>query len=72
MAKKQVYFAWSPLRTLMKDAGAEIVSRDAVETVLEHLEKEAKAITNTALEFARHSGRKKVSANDMNLAIDNL
>ncbi len=70
MAKKTHAIAWSPLRSLMKDSGAEIVSRDAVETLLDYLEKRAKNLTNTALGFARHAGRKKVSKSDIQLALE--
>lgn len=72
MAKKKRIFAWSPLRNLMKKAGAEIVSRDAVELLLNFLEKRAKELTVTALVFAKHSKRKKISAGDLGLAIENL
>ncbi|MHA1727487.1 MAG: histone [Promethearchaeota archaeon] len=70
MAKRRRPFAWSPLRELMKDAGAEIVSKDAVETLLNFLELKAKALSEAALKFAKHSKRKKVSAGDMELAIN--
>ena len=72
MAKKKRIFAWSPLRNLMKTAGAEIVSREAVELLLNFLEKRAKELTATALVFAKHSKRKKISAGDLGLAIENL
>ena len=72
MAKKTRIFAWSPLRNLMKVAGAEIVSREAVEHLLNFLEKRAKELTATALVFAKHSKRKKISAGDLALAIENL
>ena len=72
MAKKKRIFAWSPLRNLMKTAGAEIVSRDAVELLLNFLEKRAKELTAIALVIAKHSKRKKISAGDLGLAIENL
>jgi len=72
MAKKKRIFAWSPLRNLMKTAGAQIVSREAVELLLNFLEKRAKELTVTALVFAKHSKRKKISAGDLGLAIENL
>jgi histone H3/H4 len=68
MAKKRRIFAWSPLRALMKGAGAEIVSRDCVEVLLNYLEDRARKITGMALEFAKHSKRKKISKDDMSLA----
>ena len=71
MAKKRRIFAWSPLRALMKKAGAEIVSREAVEMLLNYLEARAKRLTETALIFAKHSKRKKISKGDVALAIEN-
>ncbi len=72
MAKKRRVFAWSPLRKLMKKAGAEIVSREAVGTLLNNLEDRSKKLTAMALKFAKHSKRKKISSNDMSLAIEYL
>ena len=62
-------FAWSPLRALMKKAGAEIVSRAAVDKLMDYLEEYAKTLTGCALDIAKHSGRKKVTAADMKIAI---
>ena len=50
-------FAWSPLRALMKKAGAEIVSRAAVDKLMDYLEEYAKTLTGCALDIAKHSGR---------------
>ncbi|MHA1729832.1 MAG: histone [Promethearchaeota archaeon] len=70
MAKRKSAFAWSPLRELMKKAGANIVSRDAVDALLWSLEDRAKKLTDAALTFAKHSKRKKITAGDMKLAIN--
>jgi histone H3/H4 len=70
MAKKRRIFAWSPLRALMKKAGAEIVSRDAVESLLYYLEERSKQLTGAALKFAKHAKRKKITSSDMSLAIE--
>ena len=67
MAKK--VFAWSPVRKLMKDNGAEMVARDAVDALIDYLEKLAKSMTNKALEMTRHAGRKKLTLDDMDLAM---
>jgi len=67
MAKK--VFAWSPIRKLMKDNGAEMVARDAVDALISYLESVAKKITNKALEMTRHAGRKKLTVGDMALAM---
>jgi histone H3/H4 len=72
MARKRRIFAWSPLRALMKRAGAQIVSREAVEALLYYLEDRSKKLTGMALKFAKHSKRKKVAKGDMALAIEYL
>jgi histone H3/H4 len=56
----------------MTEAGAEIVSRDAVELLLNFLEDHAKKLTGAALVFAKHSKRKKISKDDMALAVENI
>ena len=67
---QNVKFAWSPVRKLMKDNGAEMVARDAVDALIDYLEKLAKTMTNKALEMTRHAGRKKLTLDDMNLAMN--
>ena len=67
MAKK--VFAWSPIRKLMKDNGAEMVARDAVDALIDYLEKTAKGVTSKALEMTRHAHRKKLTIGDMDLAM---
>lgn len=62
------YFAWSPVRNLMKKSGATIVSREAVAVLMDFLEKRSKKITEMALNFTKHAGRKKVAASDVALA----
>ncbi len=62
-------FAWSPLRSLMKKAGAEIVSRNAVDRLMDFLEERAKTLTACAIDISKHSGRKKITNGDMRLAI---
>lgn len=67
MAKK--VFAWSPVRKLMKDFGAEMVAREAVDALIDYLEKLAKGVTNKALEMTRHASRKKLTSKDMDIAM---
>lgn len=64
MAKK--VFAWSPIRKLMKDNGAEMVARDAVDALVDYLETSARSVTNKALEMTRHAGRKKLFSVSLN------
>ncbi|MHC1590572.1 MAG: histone [Candidatus Helarchaeales archaeon] len=68
MAKKR-FFAWSPLRSLMADAGAKIVSRDAVDYLISWLQDKATEITKRAYILAKHSNRKKITKGDIDLAI---
>lgn len=62
-------FAWSPIKELMKSCGAEMVSREAVDELISYLEGVAKELTNKALELSRHAQRKKLTEEDMKLAI---
>ena len=72
MAKKKRIFAWSPLRNLMKIAGSEIVSRDAVEVLFFLCILCFRYYQKTALVFAKHSKRKKINSADLELAIETL
>ncbi len=65
-------FARSPVLKLMKDNGAEMVSRDDVDALIDYLEKLAKGMTSKALEMTRHAGRKKLTLGDMDLAFNLL
>ncbi|MBN2154994.1 MAG: NFYB/HAP3 family transcription factor subunit [Candidatus Lokiarchaeota archaeon] len=69
MAKKKRSFAWSPLRKLMKKSGANIVARNAVDLLILNLEEVATELTQQALKFAKHAKRKKITKDDMALAI---
>ncbi|MFX0103351.1 MAG: histone [Candidatus Hodarchaeota archaeon] len=68
MAKR--ILAWSPIRELMKKAGAEMVSKDAVDALISIMEEKAVALTVKALQFCRHADRKKLTKDDMVLAIE--
>ena len=63
-------FAWSPIRALMKNSGAEILSRAALNKLMDYLEEYAKELTSCALDVAKHSGRKKITQDDMKIAIN--
>jgi len=54
----------------MKKSGAEMVSKDAVDALISILEEKAIALTTKALEFCRHADRKKLTHDDMKLAIE--
>ena len=68
MARKR-YFAWSPLRAVMADAGAKIVARDAIKHLIEWLQDEAVRISKRGYVLAKHSNRKKITKDDITLAI---
>ncbi len=61
---------WSPIRRLMKKSGADLVARSAVNELIESLEKNAEDITQTAIKLAQNAHRKKVTSEDIKLAID--
>jgi len=63
------YFSWSPIRRLMKNNGATIVARDAVDELIDWLGVASKSITETALTLTKHAKRKKITKEDILLAI---
>ena len=63
------YISWSPIRRLMKHNGAIIVARDAVDELVDWMSQSAEKITKTALGLTKHAKRKKITKNDILLAI---
>ncbi|MBY9020571.1 MAG: NFYB/HAP3 family transcription factor subunit [Candidatus Lokiarchaeota archaeon] len=63
------YISWSPIRRLMKHNGAIIVARDAVNELVDWMSASAVTITKSALTLTKHGKRKKVTRNDILLAI---
>ena len=63
------YISWSPIRRLMKHNGALIVAREAVDELVDWMGESAARITKTALTLVKHSKRKKVTREDIQLAI---
>jgi histone H3/H4 len=53
----------------MKHNGAVIVARDAVDELVDWMGQSATAITKTALSLTKHAKRKKVTRDDILLAI---
>jgi histone H3/H4 len=60
--------ALAPVRELMKDAGADLVAKDAIMAVVEHLEATIKTVSKNALELVKLSKRKKVTGADVSKA----
>jgi histone H3/H4 len=63
------YISWSPIRRLMKHNGAIIVARDAVDELVDWMSASAVKITKSALTLTKHCKRKKVTRDDILLAI---
>jgi len=63
------YISWSPIRRLMKHNGALIVARDAVDELVDWMGTSAEIITKSALVLTKHGKRKKITRNDILLAI---
>ncbi len=63
------YISWSPIRRLMKHNGALIVARDAVDELVDWMGSSAEKLTKVALTLTKHSKRKKITRNDILLAI---
>lgn len=69
MARKKGTFAWSPIRELMKNSGAAMAANNAVDELIKYLEEVGAQITSKALECAKHAGRKKITEEDMKIAM---
>ena len=63
------YISWGPIRRLMKHNGAIIVARDAVNELVDWMSASAVKITKSALTLTKHGKRKKVTRDDILLAI---
>ncbi|MEO0248169.1 MAG: histone family protein [candidate division WOR-3 bacterium] len=58
----------APVARIMRKAGAERVSEDAVKALADILKERAETLTEDAIALAKHAGRKTVTAEDIHLA----
>ena len=59
----------APVKRIIQEEGAERVSADAVDALVEYLEADADAIAKKAIEYATIAKRQTVKAEDIALAI---
>ncbi len=60
----------APIDRLVRKAGAERVSAEAVEKLREVLEDYAISVAKKAVDIAKHAGRKTVKVDDIKLAVE--
>jgi histone H3/H4 len=58
----------APIARIVKNAGAERISEEAKKVLADSLESCATATAEKAIAYARHAGRKTVTAEDIKLA----
>ncbi len=59
----------APVGRILKNAGAERVSEDAVNTLAKFLEEKGDEISREAVKVAKHAGRKTVKAADIEMSV---
>jgi len=59
----------APIERLIKRAGAERVSDDAIEELADYLEEEVIKIASSAIKLSKHASRKTVTREDIKLVL---
>lgn len=62
-------FPRAPTTRIMKNAGAQRISKDAIDTLLDAMEDYGTDVAIKANALAHHAGRKTVKASDVKLAM---
>ena len=67
-SKKGSFFSKAPIRRLMKNEGASLVSDEAIILLIDQLESQAMKTTKKALSLVKDEKRKRVTADDITWA----
>ena len=68
--KQKSYIAKAPIRRLMKNEGAKLVSSEAVDFLIEDLKKEATKVVKKAVKLVKEDKRKRIQRIDIIEAIN--
>jgi histone H3/H4 len=63
--KRESYIAKAPIRRLMKAEGADLVAAEALDKLIDFLEKGAANVTKDAIVLTKKAKRKRVTAGDI-------
>ncbi|MFX1309711.1 MAG: histone [Promethearchaeota archaeon] len=63
--KSEGYIAKAPIRRLMKKEGADLVAAEALDKLIDFLEKSAATATKDAIKICKADKRKRVTAADI-------
>jgi histone H3/H4 len=66
--KAETYIAKAPIRRLMKKEGADLVAAEALDKLIDFLEKKAAEATKAAIKITKDDKRKRVTSGDIRKA----